>query len=343
MPRHTINAPRLRRLAVLAIGVTTAITLTACTAGTDGTTAADRKHAAASASPAPTGVVTTREASKILTAYEDANNRANAKRDARLLSTVEAGAVNLQSRADYQQFTIQSKAEKADYGSPFRYVRREFAIPRKGMASWFAVKATATGSRNPALLIFDKVDGTYKLVMALYSDKKEPIPALAFDKNGFAQPADPAKAVGGLAPNQLGDAYEDLAETGGKKTGSKLASTPLTKEAAKLYTERDKQDNSKYATNKYFAKPPKDPSVYALKLVGGGVLAAFPSAHTGEIMLRPAFMASYKINPGPREAIYDSTSRVVVVDEYQGQALAELSPTGKPRIISREYRMVDSR
>ncbi|MFD0069425.1 hypothetical protein ACFVJ9_52105, partial [Streptomyces sp. NPDC127574] len=98
-----------------------------------------------------------------------------------------------------------------------------------------------------------------------------------------------------------------------------------------------------YATNRYFAKPPKDPSVYALKLAGGGVLAAFPSAHTGETLLRPAFMASYKINPSKREAVYNSTSRVVIVDEYQGQALAELPPTGKARVISREYRLVDSR
>ncbi|MET7391438.1 hypothetical protein ACFYPT_40885 [Streptomyces sp. NPDC005529] len=343
MPHHALNSPPLDRLAVVAIGVTTAVTLTACTAETDTTNTADRGRTTVSASPAPTGVVTRQEASKILTGYENTNNRANKRRDARLLSTVEAGAVNVQSRADYEQFTTQSKSEQAEYGSPFRYVRRDFAIPRKGTATWFAVKATATGSQNPALLIFDKVDGTYKLVMALYSDKKAPIPELAFDKNGFVQPADPAKAVGDLAPNQLGDAFEDLVATGGKKSGTQFASTPLTKEAVKLYTECDKQNNSRYATNKYFAKPPKDPSVYALKLADGGVLAAFPSAHTGETMLRPAFMASYKINPTKREAIYNRTSRVVIVDEYQGQALAELPPTGKPRIISREYRMVDSR
>ncbi|MFD0069979.1 hypothetical protein ACFVJ9_55135, partial [Streptomyces sp. NPDC127574] len=167
MPRHTITSPRLRRLAVLAIGVTTAVTLTACTAGTDSTSTAGRGHATASASPAPTGVVTTQEASKILTAYENANNRANKARDSRLLATVEAGAVNLQSRADYQQFKTWTKKEQTEYGSPFRYERREFAIPRKGTATWFAVSATATGAKDRALLIFDKVDGTYKLVMAL--------------------------------------------------------------------------------------------------------------------------------------------------------------------------------
>ncbi|MGW6214974.1 hypothetical protein [Streptomyces sp. NPDC055109] len=344
MPRHTITSPRLRHLAVLAIGVTTAVTLTACTADTDSTTTADRGgRAPASASPAPTGVVTTQEASKILTAYENANNRANRTRDARLLATVEAGAVNVQSRADYQQFKTWTKKEQAEYGSPFRYERREFAIPSKGTATWFAVSATATGAKDRALLIFDKVDGAYKLVMALYTDKKEPLPELAFDKNGFAESADPAKQAGSLAPNQVGAAFEDLVETGGKKSGAKLASTPLTKSAARLYTERDKQDNSKYSTNRYFAKPPKDPSVYALKLAGGGVLAAFPSAHTGETMLRPAFMASYKINPSKREAVYNASNRVVIVDEYQGQALAELPPTGKARIISREYRLVDSR
>ncbi|MFG2437897.1 hypothetical protein [Streptomyces sp. NPDC048508] len=343
MPRHPMNSPHPRRLAFLAICVTTAITLTACTADANGTKHSDDSHAKASTSPVPKGVVTTQEASKILTTYENTNNRANKARDAGLLATVESGVVNAQPRADYLQAKTWTKKEQAEYGSPFRYERREFAIPRKGTATWFAAQATATGSKDRALLIFDKVDGTYKLVMALYTDEKAPLPALAFDKSGFAEPADPAKPVGSLAPNQIGAAFEDLVETGGKKDGAKLASTPLTKAAVKLYTNRDKQDNSKYATNRYFAKPPKDPSVYALQLANGGVLAAFPTAHTGETMLRPAFMASYKINPSKREAVYNPSSRVVIVDEYQGQALAELSPTGKAHLISREYRMVDSR
>ncbi|MFD5814780.1 hypothetical protein [Streptomyces sp. NPDC127038] len=339
MSRHTRR--QRRRLAMLTVGVTTALTLTACTTNPDGQNAAAAGRR--SASPAPEGVVTAREASAIVSAYEQTNNKANLTQDSDLLATVEAGAVNVQSRADYKQFKTWTKKERNTYGRAFRYERREFAIPRKGSATWFAVQATATGSRNRALLIFDKIDSTYKLVMALYLDDKTSIPALAFDKNGFAEPADPTKAVGALAPNQVGAAFEDLAETGGKKSGAKLASTTLTKEARNLYTDRDQQDNSKYATNRYFAKPPRDPSVYALKLVTGGVLVAFPSAHTGETLLRPAYMASYKITPSRREAIYNPSSRVVITDEYQGQALAVLEAKGKPHVIAREYRMVDSR
>ncbi|WP_276147152.1 hypothetical protein [Streptomyces sporangiiformans] len=39
----------------------------------------------------------------------------------------------------------------------------------------------------------------------------------------------------------------------------------------------------------------------------------------------------------------DSTSRAIITDEHQGQAFATLTPSGKPKVIAREYRMVDSR
>ncbi|MFC7015504.1 hypothetical protein ACFQMH_28135 [Streptomyces viridiviolaceus] len=47
------------------------------------------------------------------------NNRANAKRDAKLLGTVEAGQVHEQSKADYKQWAIWSKANQKDYTEPF--------------------------------------------------------------------------------------------------------------------------------------------------------------------------------------------------------------------------------
>jgi hypothetical protein len=289
-------------------------------------------------------VVTVKEAAAVVTAYEETNNRANARRDAKLLASVEAGQLNVQSQADYEQFRTWPKKKQAYYGSGFRYTHREYLIPRKGAASWFAVRATASGAQagSASLLVFDQVGGAFKLVLAVYAEKT-PLPRVAVDKNGFVTPADPGERVGSLAPAELGAAFEDLVETGGKKSGAELASTPVVKDAVKLYADRDRRDNSRYATNRFFAKPAKDPSVYALRLAGGGVLVAFPSAHTLETMLRPAYRSSYKINPDTEEAVYNREGRVVITDEFQGQALATLSPSGKARVLAREYRMVDSR
>ncbi|MET8855527.1 hypothetical protein [Streptomyces sp. NPDC004579] len=342
MSRQTTAARRSRRLAVLVVGVSAALTLAACTTGPDASTTTG-SHASAPARPAPRGVVTAKEAAAILDAYQVSNNRANARRDARLLARVEGGQVHLQSRADYEQFPTWSKKEQAYYGSPFRYTNRTYLVPRAGSATWFAVRAQSTGSKDHALLIFDKVGGTYKMVMGLYTDPKTPMPEVAVDRHGLAAAVDPSKPVGPLAPAQLGTAFEDLSETGGTKSGSKLAKTTLTKEALALYTGRDKRDDSKFDTHRFFTKPPTHPTVYALRLAGGGVLVAFPSAHTLETMLRPAYMSSFKLNPNKEESIYNAEKRVVITDEFQGQALAVLSPSGPARVIAREYRMVDSR
>ncbi|WP_406164507.1 hypothetical protein [Streptomyces sp. NBC_00996] len=346
MSRTTTRSQRLHHLALLTVTVATALTLTAC--GSGGDTDGKAAHTA-SASPTPTGVVTAKAAATALDHYENINNQANktVKTDkakaGTLLRTVEGGQVNAQSLADYELFTTWTAKKQSYYGSGFTYERRKYLIPQAGSASWFAVQATASGSKNESLIIFDKADGTYKVVAAVYADGKLPIPKAALDKHGLATAIDPAKRVGALAPDQLSTAFEDLAETGGKKTGGKLASTRATKAAVQLYTDRDKDKNSKYATTKYFATDVKARKVYALRLADGGVLTVFPTAHNQETMLRPPYMSSYKIDPNKEEAVYNSSGRVVITDEFQGQALAQLTPSSKPQVIAREYRMVDSR
>ncbi|MEU6277467.1 hypothetical protein ABZ871_34450 [Streptomyces populi] len=341
MFRQTNPSRRPHRLPLLAAGAFTAIALTACSSGPD-STAATGTHTTARANRAPRGVVTVQEASRLLTAYENANNRANKVRSEKTLAKVEGGQLNAQSQADYRQFKTWPAKQQAYYGSPFRYTHRSYLIPPAGTATWFAVKAVATGNKSPSLLIFDKDGPAYKMVLALYVGKS-PLPAIAIDRNGLAKPADPATPVGSLAPSQLSSAFEDLAETGGTKSGRKLASTRAVKDARALYTDRGKRDDSKYATTRYFATKVKAPAVYALHMADGGVLAVFPTAHNQETLLRPAYRSNYKINPNKVEALYNPAGRPVITDEFQGQAIASLLPSGTPRVLASEYRMVDSR
>ncbi|WP_210581965.1 hypothetical protein [Streptomyces sp. GESEQ-4] len=141
------------------------------------------------------------------------------------------------------------------------------------------------------------------------------------------------------SPNQLGNAFEDLVETGGKKEGQRLAPT---KEFTKIYTNRTKVKEASFATVKHFDGKPAHPKVYALRLADGGVLALFPSAYTIEY-LHKRFMNGGRIIPGPAEAVYNSEQRPLITDEYQGQALATLTPTGKPKVLTHRYTMVNSR
>ncbi|MET9256944.1 hypothetical protein [Streptomyces sp. NPDC003717] len=258
---------------------------------------------------------------------------------------MEAGQVDEQSAADYKQWKTWSKKDQKEYGKPFSYTDRQYLFPAAGSgATWFAVKvrSSADPKGKGALMVFDKVDGVYKVTMAVYADEA-PIPEVAVDRHGFVTPADPGKKVGPLAPGELAGPYEDFIETGGRaKAGKTFVPTATSKGSVKVHDEGLDDDVRDYATEKYFAKDPAHPKVYALELADGGTLALFPTAHNSELMLETRFLSSFDITPSEDEAVYDPAKRDVVTDEFQGQALAVLDPKGKPRVTAVEYRMVDS-
>ncbi|MEU0061576.1 hypothetical protein [Streptomyces sp. NPDC006334] len=61
-------------------------------------------------------------------------------------------------------------------------------------------------------MIFDRVEGTYKMVASGYAEST-PIPEVAVDGNGLATAVAPSRRVGALAPDSLAVAFEDLFET----------------------------------------------------------------------------------------------------------------------------------
>jgi hypothetical protein len=322
-------------ITLVALGVTSAATLTGCSGG-----AGDSADPKASASSPPKGAVTRAQAAKILDNYVAVNNKANATRNAKLLGTVESGQVHEQSKADYATFDTWTKADQSDYEKPFSYQGREYYIPAD--EDWFAVKAAVSGSKTPALLVFDKEGSSWKLMSAVYSDA--PIPTVDTSNHGLATAVAPSTRAGALAPNDVSPAFEDLYETGGTKAGAAIShTTQPAKDALKLYKDRTNGKLTKWATKKFFAKDPAYKKTYALRLADGGVLAVIPAAHTQEQMLKPQYMSSFQLTPDDKEAVYNPAKRVVVTDTFQGMALATLPKSGKPSVIAFEYRMTDSK
>ncbi|MGW3974213.1 hypothetical protein ACWEFD_33590 [Streptomyces ardesiacus] len=343
MFRPATRAVHLRRLTALGLGASTALILTACQ-GSDGS-ADNTPRTTATQSSSPRGLLTKEAARQAVDTYVKINNRANATRNPGLLNTVEDGQVYEQSSADFEQWDTMTDKDQKWYKSPFYYEDREYLIPAADSgASWFAVKtySSADTKKRDILLILDKVDGTYKVVMSLYTDQR--MPKIAVDENGFISPAAPSTKVGSLAPSRLSATYEDFFETGGKRiAGKTFAPTESSKGSIKVYKSGPSDEVKDYAREKFFAKPPAHPKVYALKLADGGTLAFFPTAHNSELMLEPQWMSSFDLTPGDDEAVYNDAKRDIVVDEFQGQALAVLNPKSKPRVIGIEYRLVDSR
>ncbi|MFE9768199.1 hypothetical protein ACFYPC_27400 [Streptomyces sp. NPDC005808] len=337
MSRFTTRFMRLPRFDVVALGVTTAVALTACGAGSD-------TGEAARASATPQGVVSQATAKKITDNYEKVNNQANAGQDEKLLATVEAGQVYAMDEATYTLFPTWSESDRKAYSKPFYYQDRSYVIPEKGTATWFAVQATANeGDHDSVLLVFDKVDGTYKMVLSLWADDGQPLPKLAVDEHGLAEAVDPATKVGPLAPAEVGAAYEDLFATGGTKDGKSLASTELVQQAVKTYQDSSTKGTADgIATKRFFAKTPADTSVYALRTADGGVLAMFPTAHNQESLVKEAYRSSRSLVPSDGQSALGAIRGDVITDVLEGQGMAELTATAA-RITAIGWQQVDSR
>lgn len=327
------------RAAAAAVGLTAALTLAACASGAPASDRAPAYHpssATASPSPEPRGVVTLSEANKILDTYQAVNNRANATRDAKLLATVEAGQLYARSKADFEQFGTLSEKEQKEYGKPFTFTDRTFYLPAGG--NWFAARATTTGN-NQTVMVFEKspaTNNTWKKVVSLIPSRVVPQVLIT---DGVARTAPEAAVVGGLAPDGVPAAVEDLFATGGTKQGAVLSrANDNVKSILTTYKERGKSLGPQ-ARVSFFPTTPVHDRVYALR-TSEGVLAIVPLAHNEEsLVLQPGL----QITPGKVGSVYNKSPRPLTVDVFQGEALVLLPKKGQPDILDYRYAQTDAR
>ncbi|MFD8813358.1 hypothetical protein ACFV23_18160 [Streptomyces sp. NPDC059627] len=171
------------------------------------------------------------------------------------------------------------------------------------------------------------------MVAAVCSDPKSPIPAIDTSNHGLATAVSPSARVGALAPDQVAGAYEDLYETGGKNTGTRLASTAATRAALSTYRERTTYKNAKYATLHWETARPTRPRIYALRLRDGGAVVVFPTAHNRMEQLEDGYIYKgyIKLVPGSQQA---SSTRPRAWRSWTNSR-ARPSPPSRPPAIRR--------
>ncbi|MBL1115241.1 hypothetical protein JK364_22990 [Streptomyces sp. 110] len=280
---------------------------------------------------APTGIVTLRQAAKILDRYQRVNNAANAARDASLLATVEAGQLYAESKAELEQYYTFSKKRKKEYRAPFFFTKRTFYIPARG--NWFA--ASANSGKYRTLMVFERFGSRWKKVVDLLPDRRLPLPHI---KDGLALTAPTDEPSGALSPDRVPGAIEDLFTTGGKKEGTNLSVTPDSKAIVKTYQERNSELGDQARVN-FFPATPRHQTVYALR-TGTGVLAIVPLAHKQVSVVKHAGL---QLTPTEAESAYASRPRPQIVSEFQGNALVNFPAHSRPEILNYEYGLVDSR
>ncbi|MEU6680878.1 hypothetical protein [Streptomyces sp. NPDC046925] len=332
---------RVRALPFTATALTTsaALLLTACGGG-DSTDDEKRpqKPAAANAT-ARAGVVDRAEANRIVDHYEKVNNAANKARNAKLLSTVEGGNLLERSSAAYEQFATMSAKDQKAYVKPFFYKERTFFIPAKGEADWFMFtgRSTDTPEARRSLHVFDKTKDGWRMTVSVAAGTT--LPKIATGADGLATPVAATARTGAHAPAGIPDAYEDLWATGGRKDGKILADNKVTREAKDGYRGRNDGWDPRQARRYFLRSEPKHRDTYALKTADGGTLAVVPLAHQ---QISRVLHGGLQITPDAEGKIYDPRPRAIVIDDFHGQALTHLPPTGKPRVLAARYEFVDS-
>ncbi|MEV5846262.1 hypothetical protein AB0M32_30265 [Streptomyces sp. NPDC051985] len=338
MSRFMTRHARSPRPGAAVVGAALVFALTACGSGSD-TDAASAPSGSAAATEQ--GVVGRAAAQKVVDTYEKVNNQANAGLDAKLLATVEGGQAYAMDQATYALAPTWSAKDKKAYRKPFYYRDRQYVIPAKG--SWFAVGATSSeDGHSSVLLVFDKADGAYKMVMSVWADDGQPLPKPALDAHGLAEAVDPAAKVGAFAPADVGAAFDDLYATGGAKAGKNLATTKPVDEAAKIYRDATAHGTADgIATKRFFTKTPADTSVYALRTADGGVLALFPVAHNQEQLVKEVYRSSRELVPTDEESTLGAHRGPVITDVFQGQGAAVLTAKAT-KVTAMSWQQVDS-
>ncbi|EPD91944.1 MULTISPECIES: hypothetical protein [Streptomyces] len=337
---------RTHRTALLiAVGTALALTTGACSSGSEGggSTSEDGKGKAAGEAR---GVVTRAQAEKIVDNYVKVNNRANAKRDSGVLSTVEGGGLFEQSATDYKQDELKTAKGKAESRKPFYYVNREYLIPSaKSGATWFALRTDTKDHQGTspktsrATVVFDKQGGDWKATWSGWTTKKDPrTPALAKDADGFVVPVtDTGEKRGVLAPDQMDDALISL-YSGNKKLAAKVGASATAKWMAEFPVEQNKMLNpggkSEFQPGKTEHK-----KVYALKTKDGGTLTFF-NADVQEYMHTTSPNA--RITPSPQIALLVGSKRgeMVFLLDYLHQGSAYIPPKGKVTMITDSWDMI---
>ncbi|MFI7241668.1 hypothetical protein [Streptomyces qinglanensis] len=272
------------KVAGLAVLAAVAVSLTGC-----GDSAAEGDKKAAE----PEGVVTEAEAAKIVDRYVSVNNRANKTNDGKLLSTVEGGALLEQSQAGYKADADLSKKEQAASAEPFSYVDRTYLIPRKGKATWFAVKTRTKDkegtSKYPQLIVFDrdkgksngKAAGGWKNVasVSLVDDEKKTVP-LAKDEDGFVRVLPTGSGAEGSSAKgveKLSTSLADLYTIRGPLSSSEFADTKAARSVHEVPKEVGK-DLGKRATAQFKEGESEHEKIYTFRTRDKGTYAVFNTA-----------------------------------------------------------------
>jgi hypothetical protein len=263
-------------------------------------------------------MITQAQAAALMKNYDAINNKANAKRDSKLMATVEAGDLLAQSLGSY--FMDGRLGDKTPYElythpNPIAFVPTAGAYPR----AFFLYSKSSWDAKTNVLNVFRRSDAAapWKKVIALYSE--ELLPPIAVDRSGLATVVAPGASGYAVKPVDVAPLLAKAMLSAKSPEGAKFATSPILTEYNKDYANEQAEAKPQGTATREFT-PTKD--IYTIKTKDGGVLVTggmswqAGSSLTGNWEYTPDKSDdTYSLHPTPYRSYlneYDSTWAVQI-------------------------------
>lgn len=279
------------------------------------------------------------EAAQTLAHFVSANNAATKAYDPALISRTEAGPLGAIDEAGLRAKHANNPAGNPSY-TPLVFSDTKYLIPRQVGWPKFFVADTAVnrGSGGRWLLVFRRAAAGRPWQADFLAVASGGLPAVATDKDGYAQ----ALPAGGtdllVQPGQVAAAYTSYLQDG---KGSVFAGGPSTSQLLATRADHARTPNS---VTQYADQPAQggDDDPVALRTTDGGALVFFGTRHQS----RSTYRAGYQLTIDPdTKALMTGTPKTSVTLSTVGEQLVTVPKgggTGQVAFVSRVLGLVSA-
>ena len=220
------------------------------------------------AAPPERPMISQAQAAALMTNYDTVNNKSNAKRDSRLMATVEDGDLLAQSLGSYSmsgRLGDKTAYKPFTFPKPIAFVPPAGAYPR----AFFVYSKTSSNAKGNVLNVFRRSDAAAPWKKVLMGFSEELLPTIAVGPSGLATVVAPGASGYAVKPIDVAPLLAKAMLSAKSPEGAKFATSPILKQYNKDYAEELAAAKGKGTATRQFT-PTKD--IYALKTKDGGVL-----------------------------------------------------------------------
>jgi hypothetical protein len=221
------------------------------------------------AAPPERPMITQAQAAALMKNYDAINNKANAKRDSKLMATVEDGDLLTQSLGSY---SMDSRlGDKTPY-KPFTHPKPIAFVPPAGAypRAFFVYSKVSRDAKFNVLDVFRRSDAAAPWKSVMSGSIEGPLPPIAVGPSGLATVVAPGASGYAVKPIDVAPLLAKAMLSAKSPEAARFATSPI---LTKYHTKAAKEQSSAVmgngtATRKFV--PTKD--IYAIKTKDGGVL-----------------------------------------------------------------------